>query len=89
LGVDSSLDDTRDDARSDGAALRLLALPGATLLTTLGPKTLGFRSSLPPMTPIPFPFPMLDNEDVDKFASETEPRGFSVSSELRGEPDSG
>jgi hypothetical protein len=86
FGVEPSAD-SNEDARSDGAALRLLPLDGATLLTTLGPKTLGFRSSCTE-TPILilFPFPTLNNDDVDRFASEMEPVGFSVSSELRGDP---
>jgi len=90
LGVEPSSEDRSDDARSDGTALKLLALPGATLLTIRGPKILGFRSSLPTTaTPLPIPFPTLAKEDVDIFASDTEHRGFNVSSELRGEFASG
>lgn len=85
LDADSSLENTNIDSRSDGAALTLLPLAGATLLTILGPKTLGFRSSFTN------PFPTVASEAVDRFASATSPTvsGFRVSSELRGETVSG
>lgn len=90
FGVDPSLEHTNIDSRSEGAALKLLPLVGATLLTTLGPNTRGFRSSfaLPTGTT---PLPTVASEAVDKFASATSPTvsGFRVSSELRGEEASG
>jgi hypothetical protein len=94
LRADPCSQERSDDSLSDGVALKLLPLPGATLLTILGPNNLGFRSSLataamPIPFPFPFPFPMLDSDDVDRFASETEFSGFNVSSELRGEFASG
>ena len=68
LDADSSLENTNIDSRSDGAALTLLhSLAGATLLTILGPKTLGFRSSFTN------PFPTVASEAVDRFASATSP----------------
>ena len=82
-------DDDNDDSLSDGAALKLLPLAGATLLTTLGPNTLGFLSSftpapIPSPTALPFPVPTLPNETVDDPASSTDPSSgaLSVSSEL-------
>lgn len=85
--VDPSPEDIDIESRSDGAVLKLLPRPGATLLTTLGPNTLGLRSSFPFTTPLP----TLAIDDVDRFASAMRPTdsGFNVSSELLGDPDSG
>jgi hypothetical protein len=90
LSMDPSLEHTNIDSRSEGAALKLLPLAGATLLTILGPNTRGFRSSFTPPTGTT-PFPTVASEAVDKFASAIRPTvsGFKVSSELRGETFSG